>query len=93
MYLDDLPLVFVSRLEVAPRFHSAEGARHSTTSTSSKVINLKFAATLFLSVAATYLLSNESILLTKLFFLGCRLNLKNTAFSREDLVLVVVQRN
>ena len=62
MYRDDLPLVFVSRLEVALRFHSAEGTRLSTTSRSSeKVINLKFVATLFLSVAATYLLGNESI--------------------------------
>lgn len=61
MYLDDLPLVFVSRLEVALRFHSAEGTRPSTTSSSRKVIDLKFVATLFLSVAATSLLSNESI--------------------------------
>ena len=61
MYPDDLPLVFVSRLEVALRFHSAEGTRISTTSTNSKVINLKLEATLFLSVAATYLLSNQSI--------------------------------
>ena len=61
MYQDDLPLVFVNRLEVALRFHSAEGTLLSTTSRSSIVINLKFVATLFLSVAATYLRSNETI--------------------------------
>lgn len=41
MYLGDLPPVFVSRLEVAPRFHSAEETRYSTTSTCS-LLAVKF---------------------------------------------------
>ena len=50
MFLDDLPLVFVSRLEVAPRFHSAEEILIDYINVqfaSSKVVNLNLQSPYF----------------------------------------------